>query len=149
VQAAIAAQQAGKKPAERPLTARERAMSFAKCIQRPGSTMRLTQSAQVPIWEAEIMSFMALPSKSQLQIVVQQSAWPLQGRLTNAIGGDAEAAAAAGDAVASSGSRLSRAQVQRKNELAQLQQQHEADQRSVAAIAQGLRMHGTTQPASQ
>lgn len=45
VQAAIAAAQAGKKPAERPLTARERAMSFAKCIQQPASAARLTQSA--------------------------------------------------------------------------------------------------------
>ena len=48
MQAAIEAMQAGRKPAERPLTARERAMSFAKCIQRPASTARLTQSAQVP-----------------------------------------------------------------------------------------------------
>lgn len=45
-QAALAAVQGAKKSAERPATARERAMSFAKCIPRPASGARLTQSAQ-------------------------------------------------------------------------------------------------------
>lgn len=79
------------------------------------------------------------------------TAWPhnrfsallFQGRLTNA------ASSAADEAAARCSSRLSRAQLQRGDELARLQRQHEADQRSVAAIAQDLRMHGTAQPAGQ
>lgn len=71
------------------------------------------------------------------------SASLLQGRLTNAVG------PATDNAAAGSTSRLSRAQLQRADELARLQRQHEADQRSVAAIAQDLRMHGTAQPAGQ
>ena len=73
----------------------------------------------------------------------RSSALLFQGRLTNAGG------SAADNAAASSSSRLSRAQLQRSDELARLQRQHEADQRSVAAIAQDLRLHGTAQPAGQ
>ena len=67
----------------------------------------------------------------------------LQGRLTNATSSIAD------NTNASSISPLSKAQLQRGNELERLQRQHEADQRSVAAIAQDLRMHGTAQPAGQ